>query len=72
MKKLLKRLPVLIIGIPATYYILVKSENYILTIFLCFISVIGQFELFRLLNNKDSSKTLPIFEWIAGLLMFIS
>lgn len=71
MKKLLKRLPVLIIGIPATYYLLVKSELYVLTIFLCIVSLIGQYELFKLLN-KNSEKSYPIFEWFAGLFILIS
>ena len=50
MKKLLARLPVIIIGIPAVYWLLVRADNYIKLIFFAVIAILGQYELCSMLE----------------------
>ncbi len=69
MKKLLARLPVIIIGIPAVYFMLVEADNYIKLVFFAFIAILGQFELCSMLE-KGSRK--PIIEWISSIIILAS
>ncbi len=66
MKKFLARLPLLIIGIPLTYWLIAMAGNMPRMIFFAVIAVLGQFELCRMLD-KDARK--PYFEWVIGLAM---
>ena len=69
MKKLLARLPVIIIGIPAVYWLLVKADNPIKLIFFAIISILGQYELCQML---DKGKRKPILEWVSSIILFIA
>ena len=69
MKKLLARLPVIIIGIPAVYWLLVKADNPIKLVFFAIISVLGQYELCSMLE-KGSRK--PILEWVSSIILLAS
>ena len=64
MKKFLARLPLLIIGIPLTYWLLVMAGNAARMAFFAVIAVLGQFELCRMLD-KNTRK--PYFEWVLAL-----
>ena len=69
MKKLLARLPVIIIGIPAVYWLLVKADNPIKLVFFAIISVLGQYELCSMLE-KGARK--PILEWVSSIIILAS
>ena len=69
MKKLLARLPVIIIGIPAVYWLLVKADNPIKLVFFAVIAILGQFELCNMLE-KGSRK--PILEWVSSIIILAS
>ena len=64
MKKLLARLPVILIGIPAVYWLLVKADNYIKLLFFAVIAVLGQYELCSML---EKGKRKPILEWVSSI-----
>ena len=66
MKKLLARLPVIIIGIPAVYWLLVRADNYIKLIFFAIIAILGQYELCSML---EKGKRKPILEWISSIVI---
>ncbi len=70
MKKLLARIPVILIGIPAVYGILVAAGEIPRLIFFIIISLIGQFELISILSPEKSYK--PFLEWIAGIAILVS
>ncbi len=69
MKKLLARLPVIIIGIPAVYWLLVMADNYIKLIFFAVIAILGQYELCNMLE-KGTRK--PVLEWISSIIILTS
>lgn len=69
MKKLLLRLPVLIIGIPASYWLLVMGGNLVRVIFLLVVAILGQWELSSMLDKKLRK---PIFESVASVLIMAS
>ena len=69
MKKLLARLPVLIIGIPSVYWLLVKADNVIKLIFFAIIAILGQYELCSMLDKKSRK---PILEWISSIAILSS
>ncbi|MBP5469062.1 MAG: phosphatidate cytidylyltransferase [Candidatus Riflebacteria bacterium] len=66
MKKLLARLPVIIIGIPAVYWLLVKADNPIKLVFFAIIAILGQYELCSMLEKGNRK---PILEWISSIIM---
>ena len=66
MKKLLARLPVIIIGIPAVYWLLVKADNPIKLVFFAVIAILGQYELCSML---EKGKRKPILEWVSSLII---
>lgn len=67
---MLARIPVILIGIPAVYGLLVAAGDVVRLIFLAVIGLIGQYELNSMLN-KDSGKK-PFIEWLGGLIILIS
>lgn len=67
---MLARLPLLIIGIPAVYGLLVHAGDLARLVFLVLISLIGQYELSAMLNSQNNSKPFP--EWIAAILLLVS
>ncbi len=69
MKKLLARLPVIIIGIPTVYWLLVMADNPIKIVFFAIIAILGQYELCSML---DKSSRKPILEWISTLILLTS
>jgi len=62
---MLARIPVILIGIPAVYGLLVAAGDIVRLLFLAVIALIGQFELNTMLN-RDSEKK-PLAEWATGL-----
>ena len=66
MKKLLARLPVIIIGIPAVYWLLVRADNYLKLLFLAIIAILGQYELCSMLEKGNRK---PILEWISSVII---
>ncbi|MDD3000736.1 MAG: phosphatidate cytidylyltransferase [Candidatus Riflebacteria bacterium] len=67
--KVLARLPVLIVGIPITYVILVLAEEWVRVAFLAVIALIGQFELCKIIDKDANRKPVP--EWIGALVIMI-
>jgi phosphatidate cytidylyltransferase len=67
--KILQRLPVIILGIPLTYVILVRAENYVRLGFLAIVCLLGQLELNGLINKNSNRKPLP--EWTAGIALML-
>ena len=69
MKKLLARLPVIIIGIPAVYWLLVMANNYVKLSFFAIVAILGQYELCSML---EKGKRKPILEWVSGIIILAS
>ena len=69
MKKFLARLPLILVGIPLTYWLLAMSGSAVRLFFLGVVAVLGQFELCRMLD-KDHRR--PYFEWVVGLVIMAS
>ncbi|MDD3146224.1 MAG: phosphatidate cytidylyltransferase [Candidatus Riflebacteria bacterium] len=61
------RIPVLLLGIPAAYGLLVAAGDTIRLIFLALICILGQFELGRMLERNETRKPWP--EWAAAVIM---
>ena len=69
MKNILARLPVLIIGIPVAYWLIVAGGNVARLAFLAVVALLGQYELCNMLE-KGSRK--PVAEWIMALIILVS
>lgn len=74
MKKMLLRLPVLIIGIPLAYYLIVLSGDLARALFIILISILGQYELNSIFSCEDNSKSNKIlfFECIGAVLLVLA
>lgn len=64
---MLARIPVLLLGIPAAYGLLVASGDLVRLLFLTIICLLGQFELNKM-TNRDEQR-LPIAEWLGAILI---
>lgn len=64
---MLARIPVLLLGIPAVYGLLVAAGDLVRLLFLTIICLLGQFELSRMTDRE--AKKLPVIEWLGALLM---
>jgi phosphatidate cytidylyltransferase len=64
---MLARIPVILIGIPAVYWLLVSSGDLVRSIFLVLICLGGQFELDKMLNRESGQK--PLAEWVSALII---
>jgi hypothetical protein len=67
---MLARIPVILIGIPAVYGLLVAAGDVTRLIFLAVICLIGQFELASMLNRDFPFRPVP--EWLAGIAILTS
>lgn len=67
---MLARIPVILIGIPAVYGLLVAAGDIPRLVFLTLIALIGQFELATMLNRDFPFKPIP--EWLAGIAILCS
>jgi phosphatidate cytidylyltransferase len=67
---MLARLPLLIIGIPAVYALLVHAGDMARLAFMVLVALIGQYELNTMLNPKEPFKPFP--EWVATILLLLS
>lgn len=64
------RIPVLLLGIPAAYGLLVAGGDLVRVIFLAVICLLGQFELARMLDRNN--KRYPWAEWTAALIIMLA
>ncbi|MDN5278002.1 MAG: phosphatidate cytidylyltransferase [Clostridiales bacterium] len=64
------RIPVILIGIPAVYGLLVAAGDTARLVFLTIICLIGQYELASMLNKDFPFKPVP--EWLAGIAILCS
>lgn len=64
---MLARIPVILIGIPAVYGLLVAAGDLTRLVFLTIICLIGQFELAGMMNRDFPFKPFP--EWLAAIAM---
>lgn len=64
---MLARIPVILLGIPAVYGLLVAAGDVIRMLFLTVICLLGQYELNQMLSRADGSK--PLSEWLATLII---
>ncbi|MGM0599596.1 MAG: phosphatidate cytidylyltransferase [Candidatus Rifleibacteriota bacterium] len=67
---MLARLPLLIIGIPAVYGLLVHAGDLARLVLFILIALIGQYELNTMLSPKERFKPFP--EWIATIFVLLS
>ncbi|MFZ5949823.1 MAG: phosphatidate cytidylyltransferase [Candidatus Rifleibacteriota bacterium] len=67
---MLARIPVILIGIPAVYALLVMSGDMVRLVFLTLVCLLGQFELSSMLNRDFPFKPFP--EWLAALAIMAS
>lgn len=67
---MLARIPVLLLGIPAAYGLLVSAGDLIRLLFLLLICLLGQHELCRMLERGSERKPYP--EWAGALLIMTS
>ncbi len=67
---MLARIPVLLLGIPAAYGLLVAGGDVIRLLFLAIIGLLGQLELTRMLERGEQRKPVP--EWLAGIAIMTS
>lgn len=67
---MLARIPVLLLGIPAAYGLLVAGGDIVRLIFIVIVCLMGQFELTRMLEREE--KRLPMAEWAGALLIMTS
>ncbi len=67
---MLARIPVLLLGIPAVYGLLVAAGDVVRLVFLAIICLLGQFELTRMLERDEIRNPFP--EWAGTLLIMIS
>lgn len=67
--KALGRLPVIIIGIPLTYILLVTAGDFVRAVFLTTVALLGQLELCKIIS-KDANRK-PFFEWIGALVIMV-
>ena len=68
MKKMLARLPVIIIGIPAVYWLFVLAGNPVRLAFLAIVALLGQYELCRML---DKGTRKPVIDWILAVVIMV-
>ncbi len=64
---MLARIPVILIGIPAVYGLLVAAGDEIRMVFLALVCILGQYELNQMLSRSNGNK--PMVEWLATLIM---
>lgn len=67
---MLARIPVILIGIPAVYGLLVMSGDIVRMIFLTLICLVGQFELAAMLNRDFPFRPFP--EWFCAIAIMIA
>ena len=67
---MLARIPVIVLGIPAVYGILVSAGAIPRLVFFIIISLIGQYEIISSFNSEF--KYTPILEWICGISLLVS
>lgn len=64
---MLARIPVILLGIPAVYGLLVAAGDEVRMVFLTLVCILGQYELNQMLNRSNGSK--PLIEWLSTLVM---
>ncbi len=64
------RIPVLLLGIPAAYGLLVAAGDLVRLVFLLIICLLGQFELGRMLDRNE--KRTPWLEWAGALIIMLA
>lgn len=67
---MLARIPIILIGIPAVYGLLVAAGDVARLVFMTIVCLIGQFELSSMINKEFPFKPIP--EWIAGVAILCS
>ncbi len=67
---MLARIPVILIGIPAVFGLLVAAGDEVRFVFLTLIALLGQFELNKMLNRDDQGRPFP--EWLGGVVIMSS
>ncbi|NCB37470.1 MAG: hypothetical protein EOM80_01765 [Erysipelotrichia bacterium] len=64
---MLARIPVILVGIPAAYGLLVAAGDLVRMLVLTVICIFGQFELNKILNREQPQK--PLIEWLCAICM---